>query len=78
MLRDYGSRLFQLVDTPINQFSLVDLYQASVEALVKWQPDFTVASVSVLSQSQGCVTLGLKGVYTPTGQPVTVNGVVIS
>lgn len=78
MLRDYGSRLFDLIDTPVNAFSLIDIYQATVEALRKWQPDFKVANVSVLSSDAGSVTLSLNGVYTPTGLPVTISGIVIS
>ena len=77
MLRDYGSRLYALVDAPVNQYSLVDLYQASVEAIRKWQPDFTISSVKVQAAGQGTVTLAVSGVYTPNGQIVTVEGVVI-
>ena len=77
MLRDYGSRLFQLIDAPVNQYSIIDLYVASVEAIRKWQPDFTVASVKVQAAGQGTVTLAIAGVWTPNGQAVLIDGIVI-
>lgn len=38
MLRDYGSKLFELIDSPINDRLKVQIYSATAEALSKWEP----------------------------------------
>lgn len=77
MLRDYGSRIFALIDTPVNQYSIIDIYQASVEAIRKWQPDFSLSTVKIEDATKGSVTLSVSGVHIPTGQIVTIDGIVI-
>ena len=77
MLRDYGSRLFELVDAPLNRSTLIELYVATIEALQKWEPRLAIARVFASSVADGKVTLELEGVYLPTGQPVTVDGIVL-
>lgn len=77
MLRDYGSRLFELVDAPINRGTIVDLYVATIEALAKWEPRISVSRVFAESVTAGKVTLTLEGVYLPNGQPITIDGIVI-
>ena len=77
MLRDYGSRLFELVDAPLNRSTLIELYVATIDALQKWEPRLAIARVFASAVSDGRVTLELEGVYLPTGQPVTVDGIVI-
>lgn len=77
MLRDYGSRLFELVDAPLNRSTLIELYVATIEALQKWEPRIAIARVFASSVADGKVTLELEGVYLRTGQPVTVDGIVL-
>jgi len=77
MLRDYGSRLFELVDAPINPGTIIELYVASIEALTKWEPRVRVNRVFVTSVTAGKITLTLEGTYLPNGQPITVDGIVI-
>ena len=47
MRRDYGSRLFDLIDAPINNQTLVDIYAATAEALRKWEPRLKLERVRV-------------------------------
>jgi len=77
MLRDYGSRLFDLVDAPINRQTIVDIYAATVEALAKWEPRIAVSRVFATSVQPGQITLSLEGTYLPNGQPVVMDGLVI-
>ena len=63
MRRDYGSRLFELVDQPINHHTLVDFYAATAGALAQWEPRFTLTRVQVTSISEGQLTLVLEGRY---------------
>jgi phage baseplate assembly protein W len=53
MFRDYGSRLFELVDQPTNDRLKVQIYSATAEALGKWEPRFRCKKVSVESAEPG-------------------------
>lgn len=78
MRRDYGSRLYQLVDAPLNGDTIVDLYAATAEALATWEPRISVEQITAEQTAPGKVTLALTGVYTPTGEPVTVDGIEVT
>lgn len=76
--RDYGSRLFELLDAPTNQSTLIDMYAATAEALATWEPRISVTKVSVESVSEGQLIIGLEGDYLPSGKPVTLSGIVVN
>lgn len=75
MRREYGSRLFQLVDAPLNAETIVDLYAATAEAIATWEPRFRLTNVTVASADAGAVELDLTGEYLPDGQVVTLDGI---
>ncbi len=77
MRRDYGSRLFELVDRPLTPALLVEIYAATVEALIKWEPRLLVDTVRADTVGPGRVSLTLTGRYRPTGKPITLEGIVI-
>jgi len=77
MRRDYGSRLFELVDRPTSPALLVEMYAACAEALAKWEPRLKVDSVQTSTIESGRVSLTLTGRYRPTGQPVTLEGIIL-
>lgn len=78
MRRDYGSRLFDLVDAPMNRETLVDIYAATAEALATWEPRIVVEQVTAQSAEPGRVVLSISGVYAPTGEPITLDGVEVT
>lgn len=61
MRRDYGSRIPELMDAPINPDTILEVYVAVAEALDKWEPRFKLESVTVIAASQGALELLLKG-----------------
>jgi len=76
MRRDYGSRLFTLVDAPGNGNNLVQLYAAVAEALAKWEPRFKLARVWVSGiNEEGQTTVSLQGEYLPNGKPITLENI---
>ena len=78
MRRDYGSRLFALIDAPVTQGTLVDLYAATAEALAKWEPRFTLNRVqSTGVTEEGKTTLTLAGEYLPEGREVVLEGILV-
>lgn len=78
MRRDYGSRLYELVDAPLNNSTLLALYSATAEALQTWEPRFAIQQVATDSIEEGKVTLSLTGEYLPDGQTITLDGIEVN
>lgn len=78
MRREYGSRLYQLVDAPINRSTLLQLYAATAEALRRWEPRLKLTQVRAVSAEPGRVVLTITGEYLPDGQKVTLEGIVVN
>jgi phage baseplate assembly protein W len=77
MRREYGSRLFYLVDAPINRGTLSAIYRETVEAIARWEPRFAVTKVTVVSAAPGRVELDVTGNYKPDGKAITLEGIIV-
>lgn len=77
MRRDYGSRLYQLVDAPLNRGTIAELYAATAEAIRRWEPRFKLSSVKASAAATGSVELNLTGTYLPDGSQVSIDGIVV-
>lgn len=78
MRRDYGSRLFELIDTPINGATIIDFYAATAEALDKWEPRLKLTRVQLDdSNDKGLLSLTLEGEYLPLGKAVVLEGITL-
>jgi phage baseplate assembly protein W len=77
MLRNYGSRLFELVDSPINDRLKIQIYASTAEALAKWEPRFQCSKVEIAAIENGKIELYLEGEYLPEGKKIKLNRVVI-
>lgn len=78
MRRTYGSRLFDLVDRPLNAQTLVEIFAATAEAVLRWEPRLIVQRVQARTLSAGLIEVDLEAIYVPTGQPVFLDGLVVS
>lgn len=81
MRRDYGSRLFELIDQPHNGATQVRLYAATAEALLKWEPRIRLTQVKLYrTDTPGKVVIDLKGQLVRASKafslslPLTVKG----
>ncbi len=78
MRREYGSRLFELIDAPVTPATLIDLYAATAEALARWEPRFRLTQVTSRGvNAAGKMQLTLTGEYLPEGREVTLEGIVL-
>lgn len=77
MRREYGSRLFALVDAPLNLQTLADIRAATVDAISRWEPRLKVQKVDITTASPGAVEMDLTGIYLPNGEAVTLKGIVV-
>lgn len=75
MRREYGSRLYQLIDAPINRSVLLEIYAATAEALIRWEPRFRLQKVVAASAAPGEIVLDMTGVYLPDGKMITLDGI---
>ena len=78
MRRNYGSRLFDLVDAPLNDLTLVEMFAATAEALVRWEPRILVQRVQARTVSTGSIEIDVNGIYVPTGEPIFLDGIAVS
>lgn len=78
MRRDYGSRLMQLLDRPLNTETRMELSAAAIEALDRWEPRLRVRQVTIEGvPAEGQVTLAVRGEYIPEGREVALDGIVL-
>ena len=77
MRRDYGSRLFELIDAPINRSTVVDIVAETAEALMKWEDRLVVGAVDMTSAQLGQITLKITGKYILDGKIVQLSEIVV-
>ena len=78
MRRTYGSRLFELVDSPLNAAAVAAIVAATAEAIDRWEPRYRLRRVQVSAAgAEGGVSLDLEGEYLPEGVPLAVTGIVV-
>lgn len=77
MRRDYGSRLFELVDAPLNMSTRMDLIAATADALRKWEPRFQLLKVDITGDENGVSSISLTGKYLPDGKPVRLDNIAV-
>ncbi|MGY0794311.1 GPW/gp25 family protein [Azospirillum argentinense] len=73
MRRDFGSMLFELVDSPSNRVGALRLFAATADALERWEPRFHLTTVSVSTGGDGRTVLRVAGEQRATGQPLTAD-----
>ena len=71
MRRSYGSRLLDLVDRPLNQATLIEVYAAVADALAAWEPRVRLIRTRATAVEPGRVRLDLDLERVPDpGEPV--------
>ena len=76
MRRDYGSRLFDLLDAPATPGLASRLVAETAEALDRWEPRYRVRRVDVRpSGTPGRVLIDLEGEYLPDATALALAGI---
>ena len=71
MNREYGSRLFELIDSPMNR---IDVYSAVAESLLKYEKNrFELKQVHCETTKDGVLDITIVGRYIPTQEQVKFN-----
>lgn len=61
MRRDYGSRLPDLLDAPMNGETVIDVFAESADAIDLWEPRFRLARVQLAAADAGGFEIVLDG-----------------
>lgn len=77
MNREYGSRIFELVDAPLNEATLLDIMAETAGAIARWEPRVKITSVKVYQAEPGHVFLDLKMRILENGQEISMEGIVV-
>lgn len=77
LLREYGSRLHDLVDRPLGPGLLAALQAEAVRALARWEPRLRLRSVRAIRAAPAHVEFEIVGDHLPTGEPVRLEGVAV-
>jgi phage baseplate assembly protein W len=79
MRREYGSRLFELIDAPINSSTIIDIVSATADALAKWEPRILVERVEMDDANEtGKLALTISAKYLPDGQSIKLDGILLT
>ena len=78
MRRDYGSRLFEIIDSPTNEDNKTEIYAAVAESLDKWEPRFKLQQTTLVEIAPGRLVLELRGVFLLDGVEVTLSDLEIA
>ena len=78
MRRDYGSRLFERIDQPINGELIAEIYSDIVEAISTWEPRFEVEQVTLQSTDKGKIVIDLEGSFVKDGQKIVLENISIT
>lgn len=78
MRRDYGSRLFELIDRPLSPSNKLAIIAATAEALMTWEPRIVVDEISLATFQPGKVEIDLTGQYLPDGREIRIEGIEIT
>jgi len=77
MRREYGSDVPDLIDAPMNDDTLIDMYAAVAVALDRWEPRFRLEQVFVTSAEPGHWELVVEGEYLPDGKTIKLERIVL-
>ena len=88
MRRDYGSRLFELIDKPMSPSLVADIQAAVAMALTLQEPRIRLTQVLVETPSSdksdfsetacGKLVVSLMGYYLPDGRSLSLENIAIS
>ncbi|MCF1457746.1 MAG: baseplate assembly protein W [Shewanella sp.] len=76
--RDFGSRLFQMVDHNVDAGFQMDAYIRLAEAInnpANGLDDFRLSEMRMARMAPGHIEISLSGVYLPTGQAIDFDGI---
>lgn len=78
MRRNYGSRLFEIIDSPLLDNTFIEVKAAVADALGKWESRIALKKINVVKVEQGYLELELYGKYIDENTEFAMDGIIIS
>lgn len=72
MRAEYGSELFELVDSPISATGRANVARATSEAIRRFEPRVSVKQVGMDASADGTVVTTVRGVVRSTSERISV------
>lgn len=69
--REYGSLIFDLVDSPANPTGALQMIAATAHAIELWEPRLELQKASVSAGMDGTALINLTGIIKDDGEAVT-------
>lgn len=76
--RDFGSRLFEMVDHNVDSRFQMDGYVRLADAInnpANGLDDYRLTEMRLVRISSSHIEISLSGVYLPTGEPIELDGI---
>lgn len=67
MRREYGSNIPDLLDQPLNDTLLLQIYSAAYTAIQRWEKRISIENITVSQAGQGELTLDMTAIYVTSG-----------
>lgn len=74
--REYGSRLYELIDAPITRQTAIDFTVATADALLKWEPRIRVLRVQVVGVKPGQASLTIDAEVRLTREHIRLENII--
>ena len=78
MRRDYGSRLFEKIDRPLNGELIAEIYYDITESLFIWEPRFELEQIIIQNIGKGKIIIDIIGNYLIEGKKITLENIQIN
>lgn len=73
MRREYGSKIPDLIDQPMNDVLILQLYSAIYTPILKWETRISIEKINISQITQGQIIMDLDAVYMLTNQHINLN-----
>ena len=77
MRRDYGSRLYELMDAPISRQTVIEFMVGTADALLRWEPRVRVLRVQIDVVTPGQIRLQLEVEVQRTQQQIRLDNITV-
>lgn len=71
--REYGSIIPDLIDQPINDALILQLYSAIYTLISKWENRISIEQITVSDLRAGALVLDLEAIHIATGERLNLN-----
>ena len=73
MRKDYGSKIPDLIDQPMNDILMIQLYSEIYTPILKWENRISIEQINIHEVGHGKLIMDLDAVHITTDQSINLN-----